>query len=222
MFRPTTAQRAFASAFVLAFVGACGAPEVENNDTDDGCGPNSSYSEEHEHCHCDEGFEIQGTACLPIDDSDEDGAGAIDLSSAVISGQSGTDQSGAGVYLVQAVAGRTVLRIEGYVGFGAPDGPASFTLSGAELDYKTCAVCVVVETGCDAHDDHFHCSGAMMPSSGQVDFTSLTLGGDIAGALHEVSLREVAIAEDFATTAIEGGTTASIEHWDFAAALEAR
>jgi len=222
MFRPTTAHLVLSSTFVLAIAGGCGAPEVESDDNDDGCGPNSSYSEDHEHCHCDEGFEIQGTACLPIDDTQPGGGSGIDLSSAVISGRSGTDRDGAGIYLVQAVAGETVLRIEGYVGFGAPEGPASVTLSGAELDYKTCSVCVVVETGCHAHDDHFHCSGAMMPASGEVDITALTLGGDIAGALHEVTFQEVTMAEDFTTTPVEGGETASIGHWDFATAIPTR
>jgi hypothetical protein len=186
----------------------------------DGCGPNASFSEEHGHCHCDDGFEKVGTACLAdTEDDDSNGAPAIDLNGAVITGQSTTASDGSAVYIVQAVAGATVARIEGYVGFGAPEAPASVTLSGDELDYATCSVCVVVQQGCDAHGDHFHCDRTLMPSGGEVVFETLVLGQTVGGHLHGVDLQEVTIADDFRSTPVAGGVQARIGHWDFSAAL---
>jgi hypothetical protein len=190
---------------------------------DDGCGPNASFSEEHDHCHCDEGFEKVGTACLAAsDDGDDEGsaeAPLLDLTGAVVTGRDETASDGTAIYVVQAVKGETVLRLEGYVGLGAPDGPATVALSGRELDYATCSVCVVVQQGCHAHDDHFHCERTLMPAGGSIAIESLTLGDAIAGHLHEVDLREVQIADDFRTTPVDDGASASVAHWDFAAAL---
>jgi hypothetical protein len=116
-------------------------------------------------------------------------------------------------------AGGTVARIEGYVGFGAPEAPASVTLSGAALDYATCSVCVVVQQGCTAHDDHFHCDRTMMPAGGEVVFEALVLGDTIGGHLHDVFLQEVTIADDFRSTPVPDGVVATIGHWDFSAAF---
>ncbi len=205
----------------LVLSGACG-QDVDGDDDDDGCGPNSSFSEEHDHCHCDDGFEIVGTACLAIEDDDDDGGGEaeeIDLQGAVITGQSLTDDGGDGVYMLQAVAGDVVLRLEGYVGFGAPEsGPASVTLSGDELNYATCAVCVLVQTGCAAHDDHFHCSQTLMPASGSVVFSTISLDDALAGHLHELRLQPVEIASDYQTTPVEGAQF-TLSHWEFSTSL---
>ena len=207
----------FSLAALLLPIG-CADPQSAGNDGG-GCGPDASFSEEHGHCHCDDGFEKIGTACLAGEDDEHDDGTAIDLSGAVITGQSTTASDGSAVYIVQAVAGDTVARIEGYVGFGAPEAPASVTLSGAELDYATCSVCVVVQQGCAAHDDHFHCDRTLMPTGGEVVFEALILGGTIGGHLHEVALQEVTIADDFRSTPVAGGVEATIGHWDFSAAF---
>ena len=191
---------------------------------DDGCGPNSSFSDEHEHCHCDDGFEIQGTACLPVDGDDEDeidDINAIDLDGAITTGQSLTDESGEAVFVLQAVAGDVLLRIEGYVGFGAPDGPATVELAGDELNYATCAVCVIVQTGCSAHDDHFHCDRTLMPTGGAVEFTALDPLSTLAGHLHALRLQPVQIAADYQTTPVEG-PFGLVDHWEFQTALSRR
>jgi hypothetical protein len=200
---------------------ACADPQSDEDRGGDVCGPNASFSEDHGHCHCDDGFEKIGTACL-VDDSDDeenDATTTIDLSGAVITGQSTAASDGSAVYIVQAVAGDTVARIEGYVGFGAPESPASVSLSGDELDYATCSVCVLVQQGCAAHDDHFHCDRTLMPSGGDVVFESLILGDTIGGHLHEVALQEVTIADDFRSTPVTGGVEATIGHWQFSADL---
>jgi hypothetical protein len=213
-------RQAFFPLAALLLPVACADPKTVG-EGDDGCGPNASFSEEHGHCHCDDGFEKIGTACLADagDDDEHDDTTAIDLSGAVITGQSTTASDGSAVYIVQAVAGDTVARIEGYVGFGAPDTPASVTLSGAELDYATCSVCVLVQQGCAAHDDHFHCDRTLMPSGGEVVFEALVLGDAVGGHLHDVALQEVTIADDFQSTPVAGGVEATIGHWDFSATL---
>lgn len=213
-------RQAFFPIAALLLPVACTDPQTARDDND-GCGPNASFSEAHGHCHCDDGFEKVGTACLADtgDDDDNVDAIAIDLSGAAITGQSTTASDGSAVYIVQAVAGDTVARIEGYVGFGAPESPASVTLSGPELDYATCSVCVLVQQGCAAHDDHFHCDRTMMPSGGDVVFEALVVGDTAAGHLHDVTLQEVTIADDFHSTPVSGGVEATIGHWDFSATL---
>jgi hypothetical protein len=205
---------------VTAFVSAgCGTDTEGEDETDDACGPNSSYSDEHEHCHCDDGFEIQGTACLPIDDDDDD-IDAINLDGAIITGQSATDAQGDAVYVLQAVAGDVVLRVEGYVGFGAPEGPATVELAGHELNYATCAVCVVVQTGCRAHDDHFHCDRTLMPTAGALEFSALEPTSTLAGHVHALRLQTVQIAANYETTPVEGAAR-RVDHWAFQTALSA-
>jgi hypothetical protein len=212
-------------AFLPLLTVGCG-PAAEQNevDNDDGCGPNSSFSESHDHCHCDDGFEIEGTACLPIDDDededdeDDDDVAALDLKDAVVTGQSTTDSQGDAVYILQAVASDVVLRIEGYVGFGAPQSATAVVLEGDDLDYATCAVCVVVQTGCDAHDDHFHCSKTYMPVDGGIDFSALDPVSTMAGHLHDVTLQPVDIDSSNQTTPV-AGSQLRVAHWDFSTSL---
>ena len=53
-------------AIILALLPiACAEPRSADDDSGS-CGPNASFSEEHGHCHCDDGFEKIGTACLPV------------------------------------------------------------------------------------------------------------------------------------------------------------
>ena len=114
---PKSLRSLLMPALVLTGVGiGCGPSPEPEEAPDDGCGPNSGFSEEHGHCHCDDGFEIQGTACLPVVEDDEERA-PLNMDDAIITGQSTTDGQGDAVYIVQAVAGDVVLRLEGYVGF---------------------------------------------------------------------------------------------------------
>jgi hypothetical protein len=207
------------SALLLTTAAGCGVDQTD--DTGDKCGPNSSYSDEHGHCHCDEGFSIQGTACLPEDEGDEGGGAPqpLDLTSAEVTGQS-LEQDGQPIFIVQAVAGDAVLRIEGYVAFGAPEGPSHVALTGPELNYATCSVCVVVQTGCAAHDDHFHCDETFMPTGGAVDFTALDPRANAAGAVHDLVFQPVTIADDF-TSSPAPGTPLSLAHWEFDTGLTA-
>ena len=209
--------------FVTGVSVGCGPTTTE--ETPDGCGPNSGYSEEHGHCHCDDGFEIQGTACLPVEADDTDEAeqtAPLGMDGAIITGQSTTDDQGEAVYILQAVAGDVVLRIEGYVGFGAPETEATIGFEGDELSYASCAVCVVVQTGCAAHDDHFHCSETLMPTAGgHVEFSALDTASTMAGHLHEVTFQPVEIAADYQTTPL-GGQRRLMSHWDFSTALVAQ
>jgi hypothetical protein len=215
-------KRLVTAASVGATLLACG-PAEDELATGNRCGPNSSFSEDHGHCHCDAGFEIQGTACLPIrPDDGSDTIREIELDGAIVTGQSTTDRSGNPIYLLQAVAADVVLLIEGYVGLGAPSAPETIELEGAELSYATCAVCVVVQTGCYAHDDHFHCSRNFMPSGGgQVEFTAVDVNALLEGHLHGVTLQPVEISSNYETTPAEGERR-RISHWGFSAALQSR
>lgn len=219
---------AVARVVVVAAVGtmvACAPVDDVDVDEDDGCGPNASFNADHGHCDCDDGFEKQGTACLPVDDDEDEQdpaeVAAIDLSAAEITGQSATDDSGNAVYIVQAVAGDVVVRIEGYVGAGAPSTAASITLAGDELNYATCSVCVLAQTGCAAHDDHFHCEETLMATGGVVELDALDPAASIAGHLHDVQLVPVTIADDYQSTPVDGGQPHSIAHWEFATTLVA-
>ena len=58
-----------------------------------------------------------------------------------------------------------------------------------------------------------------MPSGGDVVFEALALGDTVAGHLHDVTLQEVTIADDFHSTPVSGGVEATIGHWDFSATL---
>ncbi len=213
-----------AAAAVVACAPAADADEGDD-EAGDGCGPNSSFNADHGHCDCDDGFARQGTACLPVDDDDDDvdpgEVEAIDMTDAVITGQSATDNNGDAVYIVQAVAGDVVVRIEGYVGAGAPSTAASVTLAGDELNYATCSVCVLAQTGCAAHDDHFHCEETLMATGGVVELDALDPTASIAGHLHEVQFVPVTIADDYQSTPIDGGQPHAIGHWDFTTTLVA-
>ncbi len=213
---------AAAAAAVVACAPVADADEGDD-EAGDGCGPNSSFNADHGHCDCDAGFEKQGTACLPVEDDDVDPGEVepIDMTDAVITGQSATDDNGDAVYIVQAVAGDVVVRIEGYVGSGAPSTAASVTLAGDELNYATCSVCVLAQTGCAAHDDHFHCEETLMATGGVVELDALDPSASIAGHLHEVQFVPVTIADDYQSTPIDGGQPHAIAHWDFTTTLVA-
>jgi hypothetical protein len=178
------------------------------------CGANATYNEDHGHCHCDEGYEIDGVICVPASEEPAVPAEVLSLEGAVVTGESFTDEEGQPGYMVQAVVGDVVLTLEGFVGLGAPDAPATVSFADHQLDYATCDTCLRVETGCEAHGDHFHCDDVFMPKAGEVTYSALDPAGVIVGALRGVQLRPVKIARDLSTRP-KGEDGPEITAWPF-------
>ncbi|HEY3446019.1 MAG TPA: hypothetical protein VGK67_06610 [Myxococcales bacterium] len=87
--------------------------------------------------------------------------------------------------------------------------PGTFALSGAELQYKTCSLCVRVidELG-----------KIYMPTGGTV--TLAAVGTRLTGTLTNVAFQEVTIAADFTSTPVTpGGCTSNIASMPFDAAI---
>jgi hypothetical protein len=146
------------------------------------------------------------------------------------------DTSGGNVYRMGANAFLEVplnedaspdlLHLELYAGNGVFRGgsvhPGSFTLSGAELAYDTCGVCVLVQV--NRHPDTLEPEAYYMPVSGQVTLTRVDSG--LTGTLDDITLRHVRI--DFrdpdgpgplkptlATTPVDDGCSSHLGHAAF-------
>lgn len=148
----------------------------------------------------------QGNACL-IDSS-------YDLGEQ--EGSAGEDEYGAYYFLPLEPAEE--LLIELYDGIGVfEEGitPGVFELSGDELDFATCGLCIRFYEGVDGNDYR----GVYMPTGGTVTFTSVA--GWLTGSLSNVTLQRVNIdPETLETTPHPDGCTTEIESLSFDAALD--
>ncbi len=116
------------------------------------------------------------------------------------------------------------MNLELYEPVGGPIAPGAFALGDADTDYARCTTCIILQTGCAAHGDHFHCATTFMPVSGgelHLDEIGSGPGEHIAGELIDVTFREVTIGSDFQTQAVAGGAELHLDFWSFDVALEA-
>ncbi|MEZ4433640.1 MAG: hypothetical protein R3F65_14625 [bacterium] len=130
------------------------------------------------------------------------------------------------VWLVEAADGEHVLRLENYVAFGGPAAPARVAIGEVEADYAACGLCLVLQSECVAHDDHFHCGPSFMPvpGVGEVELTAVGAaeGEAFAARLSGIELREVTIdPRDYTTTVVPGGRRLRLAEWSFEATLAA-
>lgn len=198
-----------------------------------------------DHCHCDPGFAVSDdeSSCVPeqdgVSDQDHDagndhdhGSDAghgdedveLDFSPSDTRAATGTADDGTQVWLLDAADGDTVLGLEIYEAFGGPTSPGVVDITDAETDYATCGTCVVLQTGCVAHDDHVHCEHTFMPrADGRVhlDAIGTNAGEQLTGQLLGLVFQEVTIGEGFQTEPVADGMVLHLDAWAFDIQLEA-
>lgn len=209
---------------VALTVVACGDKDADDAG-DNECGENAYKDADHDHCHCDDGYSYaeNGEDCEPDDDGDTDtDAGGDDFSPDDVSAVlvDGDDP----VSLLTAKDGQTWLKIENYPGFGGATAPETRVLDEVEINYATCGVCVLLQTGCEPHGDHAHCDATFVPETGgEVTFDAVggEAGDSWSGSLSGIRFVEVEIGREFETTPIEGGETFTLNNWAFDVVLEA-
>jgi hypothetical protein len=135
----------------------------------------------------------------------------------------GESDDGKRVWRLEAVDDDMVLRLEIYEAFGGPVSPDVVEITAVETNYATCGTCVVFQTGCVAHDDHFDCDRTFMPrEGGQIALTSLgAVGAQLTGGLVSLGLQEVTIGADYETQVVSDGDTLDLDDWSFDVLLDA-
>lgn len=202
------------------------------NDTDIAeCG---DHGELHgDHCHCDDGYTLSddGSSCEQVqevdateDNSNSNQATDLSFSPASSQGAVGDAQDGSKVWLLEAIDGDTILKIELYAGYGAPTSPGIVSITANETDYATCGTCVMLRTGCVAHNDHYDCTGTFMPKAeGEVHIDAIgsAVGESLSGELKDLVFQQVSIGQNYSTTPVANGDQLRLDTWSFDVELEA-
>jgi hypothetical protein len=119
---------------------------------------------------------------------------------------------------VNADAMPDALQLELYAGIGAFQGtdivPKAVTLSGAELNYKTCSVCVRLFA--DTTQDSV--AAQYLATGGTVTLTGTTT--NLTGTLSNITMEKVTVAQDYTSTPVGDGCTTTITSASFDAVLE--
>ncbi|WP_181197578.1 hypothetical protein [Enhygromyxa salina] len=126
--------------------------------------------------------------------------------------------------MLEASDGDAVLTLEIYEAFGGPTSPAVVDITEAETNYATCGTCLILQTGCVAHEDHFDCERTFMPrAEGQVHLHVLgaNAGEQFAGELLDLVFQEVSIGEDLQTEPVADGELLDLDAWAFDVQLDA-
>jgi hypothetical protein len=101
-----------------------------------------------------------------------------------------------------------VIQVELYAGIGAFAGtdivPKTITLSGDELNYRTCAACVRIFADATQQSS----AAQYFATGGSMTLTSTT--GNLTGTLNNVTLTKVTIAQDFTSTPVGDGCNTTI------------
>ncbi|MGC4116552.1 MAG: hypothetical protein QM765_18635 [Myxococcales bacterium] len=138
-----------------------------------------------------------------------------------LTGEGETGADGAQIFaeLPAADGSSDVLSVEFYPGMGAfanGIGVGTYQLTGDDLNYKTCGLCIRImanidSTGQSYDADYFQTGGAVEIT--QYDATTITL------KLTNVGLQHVEIAEDYTSTPVNDGCTTTIAVGNFTAAV---
>ena len=198
-----------------------------------GCGDDASqdqicggHGEMHDnHCHCDAGFVLSddGSSCEPGQDSEQiDYGGDFVFEPSQILALTGTD-GGSQFWLLEAMEDDVQLKIEIYEAYGGLSSPGSITIDDVEANYATCGTCILLETGCAAHGDHYHCERTFMPMVGgefQLDDIGDSAGDQFTGQLLGVVFQEVTIGSDYQTQQVAEGEQIHLIPWGFDTLLE--
>ena len=171
-----------------------------------GCGETAKeadcggHGEMHgDHCDCDAGYSPSedGLSCEPSDEEEVvDYGGDFEFNPSDIQGSTG-ENGGSQSWLLEAVEGDIMLTMEIYEDFGGISSPGELEFTEIETNYKTCGTCILVQTGCSGHGDHYHCSKQFMPKAAgkiRLDEIGTAAGETFSGELLGVIFQEVTIA----------------------------
>ena len=130
----------------------------------------------------------------------------------------GTRSDGTQVWLLEAVDGDKVLEMSIYEAYGGPTSPANVEMTEAETSYSTCGTCLVLRTGCIAHNGHYDCRRAFMPrAEGTIflDELGASPGGSISGEMVDLVFQEVLISDRGRTNVVTDGAVLNFDPWEF-------
>ena len=215
-------------AMLTLFFSGCG--DVTDNTAEVDCGDHGQLHGDH--CHCDDGYTLSddGSSCeqsqvdATTGDSNSDQIVDLTFSPTSSQGSVGEAQDGSKVWLFEAVDGGTILRIELYAGYGAPTSPGIVDITANETDYATCGTCIMLRTGCVAHNDHYDCTGTFMPKAEgemHIDAIGAAAGDNLTAELKDLVFQEVTIGQNYSTTPVADGDQLHLEAWSFDVQLEA-
>ena len=115
------------------------------------------------------------------------------------------------------------LRLVIYESYGGISSPGSITIDEVESSYATCGTCLVLQTGCELHGDHYHCERTFMPAIGgevNIEKIGTSVGDELAGALLDIVFQEVTISQTYDTQRVADGEEHHLGAWSFEVALE--
>jgi len=207
------------SLFIVWTVTGC----AEDAAVDEVCGGNGEMHGTH--CHCDSGYALSedGTTCEASTDADStDYGGDFVFEASEIQASTGTSNNDQ-IWLLEAIDDDVHLKLEIYESYGGISSPGSITIDDVETDYATCGTCLLLQTGCAGHGDHFHCERTFMPVAGgeiHIDKTGTEAGDEFAGQLLGVIFQEVTIAQNYQTQPVADGEEIHLVPWAFETQLE--
>ena len=204
---------------MIFFLGC--AEEAEKEDAV--CGGNGELHGNH--CHCDSGYSLSadGSTCEPSDDDNEvDYGGDFYFEPTEINASTQTGGNGQ-MWLLHAIEGDVHLKIEIYESFGGISSPGELIIDQVDTDYASCGTCLLVQTGCVEHGDHYDCDRIFMPSEGgvvRIDEIGSSAGDSLSGELLGVIFQEVSIGPNTQTQPVDGAEEIALAPWTFDAVLE--
>lgn len=131
----------------------------------------------------------------------------------------GKDGSGKDAWLYETSSSGVRLTIESYAAAGGPIAAGEHQLTKDDTSYETCGLCIIVGTECDASG----CKRTFMPEGGAtIRLTSLALrvGGQLAGELPGLTMREVTIAGNGRTSPVANGESLCTPSLSLSAKME--
>ena len=180
-----------------------------------------------EHCHCDDGYALSGDG---VSCETESNANNVDTSNGFafdpqqVQALTGTENN-TQMWILEAIEDDVQLSLEIYESFGGLSSPGSAVIDENETNYATCGNCIVLQTGCSLHGDHYHCERTFMPKSGgeiHIDQIGRSAGEAFIGELLGIEFQEVSIAQDYQTNAISDGDMFTLNPWSFETELSSR
>jgi len=209
--------------FGLTFGTGCVEEESQDSSKDEICG---GHGEMHgSHCHCDSGYSLtdDGLSCeLDSEPESVDYGGDFVFEPTEINASTGTSDNSQ-IWLLEAIDDDVHLKIEIYESYGGISAPGSITLEEVETNYATCGTCILIQTGCELHGDHYHCERTFMPvAGGEVHIEKIGTSADdeFAGELLGIKFQEVTIAQDYETERVADGEEIHLVPWSFQTQLD--
>lgn len=131
----------------------------------------------------------------------------------------GKDGSGKDAWLYEASSKGVNLTIESYAAAGGPIGAGEHKLTKADTSYETCGLCIVVGTECTRSG----CKRTFMPEEGatlRITALALQAGGDLAGEISGLAMREVTIDRSGRTSPVADGESFCAPNLSLSAKME--